>query len=84
MMAHVLAHIMFLFCLTCAKIRHNILIFKMVENSQKKIWKVDIILRRKINKRYVDKKCKTGLLVAAYSGTRVPKITKCVPNSDYM
>ena len=34
-MAHVLADIMFLFCLTCAKIRHNILIFKMVENSQK-------------------------------------------------
>ena len=53
MMAHVLAHIMFLFCLTCTKIRHNILIFKMVENSQKKIWKVDIILRRKINKRHV-------------------------------
>ena len=40
-------------CLTCAKIRHNILIFKMVENSQKQIWKVDIILRRKINKRHV-------------------------------
>ena len=31
-----------------------------------------------------DKRCKTGLLVAAYSGTRVPKITKYVPNSDYM
>lgn len=45
----------FLFCLPCAKIRHNILIFKMVENSQKQIWKVDIILRRKINKRHVTK-----------------------------
>ena len=53
MMAHVLAHIMFLFCLTCAKIKYNILIFKMVKNSQKWIWKVDIILRRKINKRHV-------------------------------
>ena len=53
MMAHVLAHIMFLFCLTCAKIRHNMLIFKMVENSQKWIWKVGIILRRKINKLHV-------------------------------
>lgn len=53
MMAHVLAHIMFLFCLTCAKIRHNMLIFNHVENSQKWIWKVDIILRRKINKRHL-------------------------------
>ena len=53
MMAHVLAQIMFLFCLTCAKISHNMLIFNHVENSQKWIWKVDIILRRKINKRHV-------------------------------
>ena len=83
-MAHYLAHIMFLSCLTCAMIRYNMQIFSYIENSQKWIWKVGIILRRKINKRYVDKRCKTGLLVAAYSGTRVPKITKCVPSSDYM
>ena len=58
MMAHVLAHIMFLFCLTCAKIRHNMLIFNHVENSQKWIWKVDIILRREINKRYATRTVK--------------------------
>ena len=52
-MAHYLAHIMFLSSLTCAKIRHNTQIFSHFENSQKWIWKVDIILRRKINKRHV-------------------------------
>ena len=34
-MAHYLAHIMFLSCLTCAKIRHNMQIFSYIENSQK-------------------------------------------------
>ena len=63
MMAHVLAHIMFLFCLTCAKIRHNILIFKMVENSQKQIWKVDIILRREINKQHATRGVKQNFLL---------------------
>ena len=53
MMTHVLAHIMFLFCLTCAKIRYNMQIFSYIENFQKRIWKVGIILRRKINKRHV-------------------------------
>ena len=46
-----LAHIMFLSCLTCAMIRYNMQIFSYIENSQKWIWKVGIILRRKINKR---------------------------------
>ena len=58
MMAHVLAHIMFLCCLTCAKIRHNMQIFRHVENSQKWIWKVGIILRREINKRYATRTVK--------------------------
>ena len=51
--AHYLAHIMFLSCLTCAKIRHNMQIFRHFEKPQKWIWKVGIILRRKINKRHV-------------------------------
>ena len=49
MMAHYLAHIMFLSCHTCAMIRYNMQIFSYIENSQKRIWKVGIILRRKIN-----------------------------------
>ena len=53
MMAHVLAHIMYLSCHTCAMIRYNMQIFSYIENSQKRIWKVGIILRRKINKRHV-------------------------------
>ena len=75
-MAHYLAHIMFLSCLTCAKIRHNMQIFSHFENPQKWIWKVGIILRRKINKRYVDKRCKTGLLVGSSD--------KCVGVYDYL
>ena len=57
-MAHYLARIMFLFCLTCAKIRYNMQIFSHFENSKKWIWKVDIFLRRKINKRHVTKDVK--------------------------
>ncbi len=63
MMAHVLAHIMFLSCLTCAMIRYNMQIFSYIENSQKQIWKVGIILRRKINKRYATRGVKQSFLL---------------------
>ena len=76
--------IMFLFCLTCAKIRHNMKIFSHVENSQKRNWKVDIFLRRKIIKRGMPR-CSIQLYsVDAHSGTRVSKITKCVPITNYI
>ena len=63
-MAHYLAHIMFLSCLTCAMIRYNMQIFSYIENSPKWIWKVGIILRRKINKRRGSRDSKKIFLVA--------------------
>ena len=83
-MAHYLAHIMFLSCLTCAKIRHNMQIFSHFENPQKWIWKVGIILRREINKLHATRGVKQNFLLPHISGTRVPKITKCVPSLDYI